>query len=97
MIGWSRMRAALRNLRHQERAEADLEAEVRACAEMIADEKLAGGLPAEEARRRALVDLGGAEQVKQAVRDERWGVAWRNCGRTYGLDCDSCDVRPASL
>src|SRR6185437_14725415 len=74
MIGWSRMRAALRNLRHQETAEADLEAEVRACAEMMADEKLAGGLSAEEARRRALVDLGGAEQVKQAVRDGRWGV-----------------------
>jgi hypothetical protein len=72
MSGWSRMWAALRNLRHQERAEADLEAEVRACVEMMADEKLAGGLPAEEARRRALVDLGGAEQVKQAVRDERW-------------------------
>ncbi len=73
MSGWSRMRAALRNLAHRRRVEADLDAEVRACAEMLADEEMAGGMPAEEARRRALAELGGAEQVKQAVRDERAG------------------------
>ena len=50
---------------------ADLDAEVRACAEMLADEKMADGMPAAEARRNALAELGGAEQVKQAVRDER--------------------------
>jgi hypothetical protein len=53
------MRAALRNLRHQERTEADLDAEVRACAEMMADEKLAEGVAEDEARRSALVELGG--------------------------------------
>ena len=74
MSGWSRMRAALRNLAHRQRAEADLDAEVRACAEMLADEKMAGGIPAEEAWRRALAELGGAEQMKQAVRDERAGA-----------------------
>src|ERR1700679_490305 len=45
---WSRMWAALRNLAHRQRAESDLESEVRACAEMLADEKMAGGIPAEE-------------------------------------------------
>jgi hypothetical protein len=74
MSGWSRMRAALRNLAHRQRAESDLDAEVRACAEMLADEKMAGGIPAEEAWRRSLAELGGAEQVKQAVRDERAGA-----------------------
>lgn len=74
MSGWSRMRAALRNLAHRQRAESDLDAELRACAEMLADEKMAGGIPAAEARRRALAELGGAEQVKQAVRDERAGA-----------------------
>ncbi len=74
MSGWSRMRAALRNLAHRQRAESDLDAEVRACAEMLADEKMAGGIPAAEARRRALAELGGAEQIKQAVRDERAGT-----------------------
>jgi predicted permease len=74
MSGWSRMRAALRNLAHRQRAESDLDAEVRACAEMLADEKMARGIPAEEAWRRSLAELGGAEQVKQAVRDERAGA-----------------------
>jgi hypothetical protein len=55
------MRAALGNLMHKNIVEADLDAEVRACAEMLADEKMADGMPAAEARRRALVELGGAE------------------------------------
>lgn len=69
-----RLRAAIRNLTHKQRAESDLDAEVRACAEMLEDEKVAGGMPAAEARRRALAELGGAEQVKQAVRDGRAGT-----------------------
>lgn len=75
MSRWSRMRAALRNLTHKNIAEADLDAEVRACAEMLADEKMADGMSAAEAQRKALVELGGAEQVKQAVRDERAGTS----------------------
>jgi predicted permease len=71
---WLRIRATLRNLAHKNRAEADLDAEVRAWAEMLADDKMAGGTPAAEARRRAMAELGGAEQVKQAVRDERPGT-----------------------
>jgi hypothetical protein len=74
MSGWSRIRAALRNWAHRQRVEADLDAEARACAEMLADEKMAAGLPAAEARRMALAELGGTEQVKQAVRDEREGT-----------------------
>ena len=71
---WSRIWAALRNLTHKHRTEADLDAEVRACAEMLADEKMADGMPAAEARRKGLAELGGMEQVKQAVRDKRAGT-----------------------
>jgi hypothetical protein len=74
MSGWSRMRAVLVRLAHRQRTEADLDAEVRACAEMLADEKMADGMPVVEARRRALAELGGVELVKQAVRDERSGT-----------------------
>ncbi len=74
MSRWLRMRAAFEKLAHRQRAEADLDAEVHACAEMLADEKIADGMPAAEARRRALAELGGVEQVKQAVRDERSGA-----------------------
>ena len=74
MSGWSRIWAGIQNVAYKRRAESELDAEVRACAEMLADEKMADGMPAAEARRRALVELGGAEQVKQAVRDERAGA-----------------------
>lgn len=68
------MQAVLRNLAQRRRVEADLDAEVRACAEMLADEKMADGIPAAEARRQALAELGGLEPVKQAVRDDRAGT-----------------------
>lgn len=74
MSGWRRVRAALKRLAHRQRAEDDLDAEVRACAEMMADEKIAAGIPAAGAHRQVLAELGGAEQVKQAVRDERAGT-----------------------
>ena len=74
MTGWSRMRAAFRNLAQREMSEADLDAELRACADLLLDEKIAGGMSAADARRSALAELGGAEQVKQAVRDERAGT-----------------------
>ena len=54
MSGWSHMRAAFRNLTHKQLSEADLDAEVRACAQMLADEKMADGMLAAEARRSAL-------------------------------------------
>jgi predicted permease len=41
---------------------------------MLADEKMAQGVGSAEARRRALAEVGGVEQLKQAVRDERAGV-----------------------
>jgi hypothetical protein len=73
------MWATLEKLAHRQRTEADLDAEVHACAEMLADEKVADGLPAAEARRRALAELGGVEQMKQAVRDERTGACLEQC------------------
>ncbi len=74
MTFWLRARAALENLLHKPRVEADLDAEMQACAEMLADEKMAEGVGSAEARRRALAEFGGVEQLKQAVRDERAGA-----------------------
>jgi hypothetical protein len=74
MSVWLRIRATFGNLAHKKKTEAALEAEVRACAEMLTAEKIGNGVPLAEARRRALAELGGAEQVKQAVRDERAGT-----------------------
>jgi predicted permease len=57
-----------------ERVERDLDEEVRAYAQMLADEKESKGLSTEEARREAAIELGGVEQVKVQVREVRTGV-----------------------
>ena len=65
-----RLRSFLRNLLMRRRAEHALDDEVRSCVEILADQKVARGMTPEEARRRALVELDGVEQVKEHV---RWG------------------------
>ena len=74
MKALSQFRATLRNWLHRQRVDADLDEEIRAYAELAADEKAAGGTPLHEARRHALAELGGMETVKQAVRDARAGT-----------------------
>ena len=80
MALWPRLKSSLRNLllepRAQSRCEEDpLEEELRAYVEMVADERIAAGMSAAEARRTVLAEFGGIEQVKQAVRDQRAGAA----------------------
>lgn len=70
----SRMKAAARNLLHRERTEKDLDAEIRSWVDGLIGERTAAGMTGAEARRTALAEAGGAEQVKQAVRDSRAGA-----------------------
>ena len=44
--------------------------ELESIVEMHIDEYLRSGMTRDEARRRALIEVGGLEQVRQAVRDE---------------------------
>ena len=69
------LRSAVRNLLHKQQVEHRLDAEVRAYAGLLTDERIAAGMSPEEARRTALRDCGGIEQVKQSVRDHRAGAA----------------------
>lgn len=72
----------MRNLFRKERAEKELDGELRAYVELVTDERIASGMTADEARRTALAEFGGMEQVKQAVRDKRAGAGlelfWRD-------------------
>ncbi|HTI35975.1 MAG TPA: ABC transporter permease [Vicinamibacterales bacterium] len=51
--------------------ERDLDDEMRATVDLLADRYVAGGMNPAEARRAALVELGGVEQVKEQVREHR--------------------------
>jgi predicted permease len=81
MAIWSRSRSFFRNLWHKQQVEGELEAEVRAYVALDADEKVSAGMNAGEARRKALAEFGGIEQVKQAVRDRRAGSGWERVWR----------------
>jgi putative ABC transport system permease protein len=70
-----KIRSILRNLFLSRRLELDLSQEVQSHLEMLTDENLRAGMPPEEARRAARIELGGIEQVKEQVREVRAG-AW---------------------
>ena len=72
---YSRISSFLRNILGKSRVEKDLDDEVNALVEMLAQEKIAMGMGAPEARRAALIEFGGVGQVKEGVRDVRVG-AW---------------------
>src|SRR5271156_4945274 len=66
-------RSFLRNMFFTRRVDADLEQEVYSHLEILIEEKMRAGMPAMEARRAARIEMGGVEQVKEEVREERMG------------------------
>ncbi len=71
---WNRLRAMLRRLVSGGASDAELSEELRAFVEHDADSKIRSGMTPEDARRAALIELGGAEQVKEHVREARAGA-----------------------
>ena len=63
-----------RNVSRHGALERDLDEEVRAHVELLVDEYRATGMGDAAARRAARLELGGTEQVKDAVRDVRRGI-----------------------
>src|SRR5689334_14943477 len=69
----TRLSSLWRNLFHKDQKERELNEEVRSFLELSIEEKIKKGLKPEEARRAALIELGGVEQVKESVREVRVG------------------------
>src|SRR3954469_13411120 len=63
------IRRLIGNLVRRRRAEASLDAELRAYVQDLTDRNLSKGMPRDLAHRQALVDAGGIEQIKEDVRD----------------------------
>ncbi len=68
-----KVRTFLRNLFSSRRVEADLDQEIHSHLEMLTEENIRAGMSPQEAHRAARIELGGIEQVKEQVRDERLG------------------------
>ena len=69
------LRALWTRLRHGRQAQADFEAELQSHIDLHTEEGLRAGLTPSEALRAALLQLGGAEQARQAYR-ERASLPW---------------------
>ncbi|MGH9572221.1 MAG: ABC transporter permease, partial [Candidatus Acidiferrales bacterium] len=57
------------------RRDAELEKELASHLEMLVEQNVERGMTPEEARRVARIELGGGEQIKEAVREQR-GLPW---------------------
>ena len=79
----AKIRSLLRNLFLSHRVEADLDHEVRSHLAMLTEENIRAGMPPSEAQRAARIELGGVEQVKEQMREERIG----NWLRSVLSDC----------
>ena len=58
-----RLAALWRNLLHRRRVERELDDELRSTLDMLVDAKLRQGMPPEDARRAAAIELGGLAVV----------------------------------
>jgi predicted permease len=70
----ARLSNLFRNIFDRQRVERDLDAELRAFLEMAVEERRSAGMSEPDARRAALLELQGLEQVKEQVRDARTGA-----------------------
>jgi predicted permease len=82
-----RLTSLCRNLFHRKRVEQELTEEIQAYLEMLTETKIKEGLGQRDARRAALIELGGIEQVKENVREVRMGsfigTTWQDV--RYGM------------
>jgi putative ABC transport system permease protein len=77
-----RLTSLWRNLFHKDRVDQEFTEEIQAYLDMLTEANLRQGLSPQEARRNALVELGGVEQVQERVREIRMGrfieTVWRD-------------------
>jgi predicted permease len=71
MTFWSRLRSWSRAILRRSRMESEMEAELRFHLETFAEELIRSGVPGEEAMRRARIEFGGIERVKEEGREAR--------------------------
>src|SRR5260370_41033045 len=73
----------IRRLSQKSRAESELDKELRFHLDQQIASYIAAGIPPEEARRRANLEFGRLERVKEEVRDTRWETHLDNLFRDF--------------
>src|SRR4028118_2220071 len=71
----SRAGSLLRNTTHKAQIDRELTEEVSPFVEMLTEKTMKDGMNEQDARRAAMMEVGGVEQVKEEVRAARTGVS----------------------
>jgi putative ABC transport system permease protein len=90
-----RLASIMRWIVGRDQAERDLDDEMHTFVEMAAADKMRHGVSAAEARRMAVLDLGGIEQTKECVRAGRRGAWLDDVGRDVTYALRTCARTPA--
>src|SRR5690242_11364333 len=77
---WPKLNSLWRNLTERQKVEDDLADEIRSYRELLEQQKIREGADPVTARREASIELGGAEKLKEEVRDVRRGAAFEVLG-----------------
>jgi putative ABC transport system permease protein len=83
MLFLNRLRSLWRNLIRHADVEQELDQELQAYRELLAESKLKDGIGASEARRAAAIEIHATERVKEAVREVRAGYQLEICLRDF--------------
>ena len=89
-----RLASVLRWAFNRDRAERGLDDELQTFVDMAAAARMRDGLPAAEARRLAILELGGVEQTKERVRTYRHGAWLDEAGRDIRYAFRMCVKAP---
>src|SRR5262245_43935723 len=81
MSVFTHLRTSVRNVTGRSAVEQDLDEELQSYIDELTAEYIKAGASPDEARRAALLKVGGVEHVKDQVRDERPGMMLENLGR----------------
>ncbi|MFZ1220631.1 MAG: ABC transporter permease [Chthoniobacterales bacterium] len=91
----SRLTSLLRNLARRQAMERDLAEEVNSYVDLATQRKIKEGLSGPDARRAAVLELGGTEQVKEQVREARLGFSLDTFGQDLRQAARSLRKKPA--
>src|SRR5262249_33285613 len=81
MLFLSRLKNLWRNVLHKADVERELDQEVRAYEDMLAESKIADGVDAVGARRAAAIEIQGSERLKETIREAKAGYQLEICIR----------------
>ena len=90
----TRILSLIRNLLRKHTVEQALDDELRSAVDILTEEKMKDGLSRSAARREALVELGGVEQVKEKVRAIRAGRFLEDFAKDVRFACRTLAKSP---